>query len=263
LSLRDKVEAQIQAVTKYGRRPFAGDSSERAYLMGLRYGDLHVVRHGRGIRSRLSTTHPEMANLFESLFAPYGHVKRYPRRSRLTGFEWSLECDLDSSFGFLLEKIAMPELKRMPNEEFWAFLSGFIDAEGSIYLHRKSSSSDFEISISNTDGELVDMLQNRLRNLGYHPYKVKAEQDEMRLGYPLKGTISQLRIERHEEVCRMLQDLHLKHPEKTAKSAFVLHRICNSQFGVGADEELDWADLTTRIKTTIREFIEAAKNRIE
>jgi len=56
IQLRDKVEAQIAAVTKYERKPFHGDSAEKAYLMGLRYGDLDVVRHGRAIRVRVSTT---------------------------------------------------------------------------------------------------------------------------------------------------------------------------------------------------------------
>ena len=48
--LRDKVEAQIQAVTRHEKRLFSGDRIERAYLMGLRYGDLDAVRHGRAIR---------------------------------------------------------------------------------------------------------------------------------------------------------------------------------------------------------------------
>jgi len=66
--LREKVKAQISAVTKYARKPFAGDIWEKAYLMGLRYGDLNAVRHGRAIRIRVSTTHRAMANLFESNF---------------------------------------------------------------------------------------------------------------------------------------------------------------------------------------------------
>jgi hypothetical protein len=80
VALRDKVEAQIQTVTKYERRPFRGDDTEKAYLMGLRYGDLNVVRHGRAIRVRVSTTHPATADLFDSLFSPYGNVARYPER---------------------------------------------------------------------------------------------------------------------------------------------------------------------------------------
>ena len=58
VQLRNRIDAQIVAVSKYQRTPFSGDKLERAYLMGLRYGDLHAVRHGRAIRVRVSTTHP-------------------------------------------------------------------------------------------------------------------------------------------------------------------------------------------------------------
>ena len=66
---RDRMEAQIRAVTRYERKPFGGDKLEKAYLLGVRYGDLDVARHGRAIRARVSTTHPAMADLFGSLFS--------------------------------------------------------------------------------------------------------------------------------------------------------------------------------------------------
>ncbi len=100
--LRDKIEAQIQAVTKHEKKPFTGTLDERYYLMGFTLGDLNIVRHGRAIRARTSTTHPGIATLFDELFGKYGFVHRYPRENKLTGYEWSLEVDLDKSFDFLL-----------------------------------------------------------------------------------------------------------------------------------------------------------------
>jgi hypothetical protein len=147
LVLRGKIEAQIHAVTKYERKPFSNDKVEKAYLMGMRYGDLHVVRHGRAIRVRVSTTHPAMAELFESVFSPYGYVHRYPREAKLVGYEWTLECDLDSSFEFLLQKASVLEPQLMPEQEFVAFLAGLFDAEGSIYLHKKLKWHNPEASI--------------------------------------------------------------------------------------------------------------------
>ncbi len=35
VTLRDKVEAQIKAVTKYARTPFSGELTEKAYLLGF------------------------------------------------------------------------------------------------------------------------------------------------------------------------------------------------------------------------------------
>ncbi|HEY6282979.1 MAG TPA: LAGLIDADG family homing endonuclease, partial [Nitrososphaerales archaeon] len=159
LQLRDKVEAQIQAVTKYERKPFRGDPTEKAYLMGLRYGDLHAVRHGRAIRVRVSTTHPAMAELFENLFSPYAHVSWYPRRAKLTGYEWTLECDLDDTFEFLFAKPTIEELQALSPEETVAFLAGLFDAEGSIYLHDKRGRQNPEASFSGTEENLMEYVR--------------------------------------------------------------------------------------------------------
>ena len=164
--LRDKVEAQIKAVSKYERKPFDGSETDKAYLMGLRYGDLNVVRHGRAIRVRLSTTHPAMAGLFEQLFSPYGHVSRYPRAARLTGYEWSLECDLDASFIFLLNRPTISELAHLPKGLFQAFYDGFFDAEGTLYVHRKYGRPCPELNITSTDAGLLRLFSSRLSELG-------------------------------------------------------------------------------------------------
>lgn len=83
--MSDRMEAQIRAVTKHEWKPFSEDKLEEAYLLRLRYGDLDVVRHGRAIRARASTTHPAMADRFESLFSAYCRVLRYPRTASLHG----------------------------------------------------------------------------------------------------------------------------------------------------------------------------------
>ena len=181
--LRDKVEAQIKAVTKYEKKPFNGDGVEKAYLMGLRYGDLDSVRHGRAVRVRVSTTHPAMAELFESLFSPHGHVHWYPREAEFTSYEWSIECDLDSSFGFLLKKSNIEELRKLSDPEFIAFTAGFFDAEGSIFLHEKSSGFAPEANIANTDEAILRLFEVRLTNLGISSKLTRWNQYSKRLQF--------------------------------------------------------------------------------
>lgn len=263
LQLRDKVEAQIQAVTKYARKSFIGDLVERAYLMGIRYGDLNVVKHGRAIRVRVSTTHPAMAELFESLFSPYGQVHRYPRRAKFTGFEWTLECDLERSFEFMLFKPTIDDLEAFTQNEFYAFLAGIFDAEGSIYMHRRRYGVMFEVSITNTESELLSFFEKGLRRLGYHPRIEFRIQDELRLGYPKKGEIYVLRISIQDEVCRLLSEIRFRHPEKVAKAEFVLQRVCKDDFGAGADEVEDWEVLTRSIKMERDAFVNLAKESLE
>ncbi len=257
--LRDKIEAQIAAVTKYERKPFTGDGVERAYLMGLRYGDLDVVRHGRSIRVRLSTTHQDMANLFESLFSPYGHVSRYPRESQFTGYEWTLECDLEDSFDFLLAKPNIGEIEALQEEEFRSFLAGFFDAEGTIYLHWKQSGYAPELYITNSNLELLSCLKERLEQLCFSPNLRKSRQKAGRLGGLPAGTIYRIHVWRIDEVARLLTLITLRHPEKVAKSRVVLELVKP----LGLQEKLPiwkrWEELVIRIKQNRDAFVAQAR----
>jgi intein-encoded DNA endonuclease-like protein len=258
MKLRDKVEAQIKAVSKHERKPFADDAIERAYLVGLRYGDLNAVKHGRGVRVRVSTTHSAMADLFYSLFQPYGYVHRYPREAKLTGYEWTLECDLDSSFGFLIEKPTMNDLGKLRVGEFLSFLAGFFDAEGSIYIHRKSRGHSPEIQIRNKDGALLSLVQQRLVLLGVSSKLYLQKQNAKRFGTHLEGDISVLSIWRFHSVRRLLDMTPLRHQEKVAKGRIARH------FGPPSDprnlEQLaQWGMLCDEIEKSRIGFIEDAK----
>jgi LAGLIDADG DNA endonuclease family protein len=258
--LRDKVEAQIQAVTKYERRPFAGDSIEKAYLMGLRYGDLHVVRHGRAVRVRVSTTHPAMAELFESVFAQYGNVARYPRAAKLVGYEWTLECDLDRSFDFLLNKPSIHEMEVMDDVSFLAFLAGFFDAEGSIILHKKGSRYDPEISFVNTDRELLDFIFARLRQLGFTAYLYWRKQREERGGITGRSSVGRIVLFKFDQLQEFLRRVTFRHREKVAKADLV--RRIGSAPGIPTGKQLlgQWTGLASSIRKEREDFIgEAAR----
>ena len=157
LRLRDKVDAQIKAVTKHEKKPFPGNLVEKAYLLGLGWGDLHVSRHGRAVRVKTATTHPAMVELLRRCFERYGTVNIAPRKSTLTGYEWSVQVDLDATFEFLLDKYGqLPRWVARENDTFQSFLAGFFDAEGSIYLNK--AREEFEVSISNEDSILLQVI---------------------------------------------------------------------------------------------------------
>lgn len=260
--LRDKVEAQIRAVTKYERKPFQGDRFERAYLIGLRYGDLHSVRHGRAIRVRVSTTHPAMAELFESLFSPYGHVHRYPREADLVGYEWTLECDLDDTFEFLLAKPSTSELETMDDRSFLAFLAGLFDAEGSVLLHKKGERYDPEVSIANSEEKLLSFLIIRLRRLGFSAYEYWSEQDEDRDGVAGQSRVGRISIFKFDEVQEFLRRVHFRHWEKVAKADLIMRL----GFGKGIESQgvilEKWKVFTDSIHRERNGFIQAAASQI-
>lgn len=129
---RDKVDAAIT----YARRPFSGDPVEEAYLRGFSIGDLNVrmdLETSRTIQVRSSTTRPAQVDLICGLFEPYGHVN-----TRVgTHGETQVECHLDMSFGFLLDREdRVPGWVLADDACFWAYLAGYMDAEGYVALRR-------------------------------------------------------------------------------------------------------------------------------
>ncbi len=263
LVLRDKVQAQIQAVTKYERKPFSGDRVERAYLMGIRYGDFHVVRHGRAIRVRVSTTHPALADLFESLFASYAHVARYPRKAKLTDFEWTLECDLDSSFDFLLSKPVITQLEELSRAEMIAFLAGLFDAEGSIFLHDKQGRYNPEAAFTNTEGELMTYITKCVGLLGFHcklSWVIQNLDRKGITGYSRKG---QVILWRFRDVLGFLQLVPIKHAEKIAKSRLVQQLEFRGPQSRNLQVARNWEILTSQIKRDRLEFAERAREELE
>ena len=256
---RDKAEAQIQAVTKYERRSFSGDRIERAYLIGLRFGDLDVDKHGRAIRVRLSTTHRPMAALFENVFAPYGHVQRYPRPSPFTGYEWNLECDLNLSFDFLLPQPSIHELQELSKDEFVAFLTGFFDAEGSILLHRKGRWAGFELSITNMNQELLEFISKQLRPLGFASLIRRHRQNDQRGAKGGQNHIWRFEVYRAKDVHQILMKLRPKHPEKIAKANIVLEAPISLGAAATHDVRQKWEELTREIKADSRRFVHEAQ----
>lgn len=147
LPRRSKAEAAID----YPRRPFSGDAVEKAYLLGFRIGDLNVRQDlptSQTIHVRCGTSRPAQVDLIRGLFEPYGHV--HTRRGTIG--ETQVECHLDLSFRFLLEKEdRVPGWVMEDDECFWAFLAGYMDAEGYIGLNRQRGREQARVEIASCD----------------------------------------------------------------------------------------------------------------
>jgi hypothetical protein len=251
LELREKVGAQIQAVTKHARRPFSGSKEEEAYLIGFARGDLNVSRHGRAVRVKTSSTHPLMFEHLKHLFVPYGHVLVFPRKSELAGFEWSFQADLDQSFQFLVE--SLPGLPKWIFETrcFFSFLAGFFDAEGSIWL--RNSGMGFEISLTNSDLGLLETIRAKLRLLGF----------ELHLSRDKNSSVWRLKLWNQVKVIELIHRMPIRHPEKVAKV-----RIAQDWSKAASTEDYDkvfrtWDELLAEIKSGRDEFVRQAEESLE
>lgn len=225
-------EARLRGIRekrrKYERRPFDGTDEDRAYLLGLRHGDLSVSEPWKGVvRVSTSTTHPAMAELFTELFGRYGHVYQHARFKNDTGsYEWNLSVIVDETFGFLVGDRGAQRASLNGVLNIQSYLAGVLDAEGSIGIFENARHVALIISIYNTDLSLLGFVKGSLLTSHYHvlgPYLDKR-----------KGTItSKYKIARKKDYWRvavavfedcqaLLRSLPLRHPEKRARKELAL-----------------------------------------
>jgi len=162
-----KSRSMPEAMTIYPKKNFSGELLEKAYLIGFRQGDLYVHRinpKGDTIRVECSTTHPKQIELFRRLFCKYGHIHEF----QFNGFrrETRITCYLNNSFTFLLNKNDMIEKWILENDKyFFAFLAGYIDAEGHIGIHPYGNNKQACFLLASYDKNILYQLWIKLISL--------------------------------------------------------------------------------------------------
>jgi hypothetical protein len=242
-----------EKVRKYERKPFDGTNDDRAYLLGLRHGDLTVSRpFGDAVRVSTSTTHPEMADLFRTLFQQYGHVYQLPRYKYDTrSYEWNLSAVLDTSFDFLLLDRAECRPLILPSEStLVSYISGIIDAEGHISLTEDKGNTSLMITVYNTDRELLTFVKDSIASLGYRPIGpyLDKKKGTMTSKYKIerKKDYWKIVLARFDENQAILRRLPLRHKEK----------IERQELATSLPFRAPWQNVRDRIKeiqTTMRE----------
>ncbi|MDI6884540.1 MAG: hypothetical protein QMD00_05410 [Hadesarchaea archaeon] len=222
---------RYDATIKYPRTPFSGDRYERAYLLGLRAGDIHARRRATNtIGVNVSTTSPAMIKLMEDTFGRYGRVNKYPAKGPLV-YEWYIYCDLDTSFDFLIEKpTGVPDWG-----DFYAFLAGYVDSEGTITFDYTGSLRP-NFWIKSQDVELLGKIRWKLKNDGFHPsnlhLRTKSGTWTSRISRLNGASISiqntrdyyQLSLHRRSEIAKLVKKLiqFSRHGEKVERMRLAL-----------------------------------------
>src|SRR5712691_5352633 len=150
------------------RKTFAEDQNERAYLCGLRAGDLNSSWNSRDtIRTRLSTTHPAMAELFFRTFEKYGRCKMTPDKAYIRGhYCWKFSVYLDPSFAFLVKKPnQIPDTSGL----FYPFFGGYSDCEGCWCVYNDKGSASVAFVIESKDRRILRESAVELGGRGFHP----------------------------------------------------------------------------------------------
>ena len=209
------------------------EAKEKAYLFGLRTGDLNGRRDSRHtIHARLSTTHPAMAGLFIESFNVYGRCSMSPDLAYLPGrYCWKLLARLDERFSFFVEK---PVQIPVASSSFFPFFAGYSDSEGSWCIYNDKGRAAVAFVIESKDRVVLIQSALELKNSGFHPLLYRASRDGQSDSPKVR-----LEVRRRDEVrtlARILIALS-RHREKIAKMKLVLET-----------EESSWADIDPKSK---------------
>jgi hypothetical protein len=155
--------------TKHPRKPFSGNLMEKAYILGLRTGDLAVYKNFHRIIISTGTTHPALINTFKQIFGKYSHVYVYIHKDKRNIQEWRVQCALDLSFDFLIEKLQeIPSWILENNNYFFSFLAGYADAEGSFDIYENTDNTiSFHFAVASNDKIVLKQIFKKLEKVGF------------------------------------------------------------------------------------------------
>ena len=144
-------------------RDFDGTPVEKAYYIGFCCGDVHVRKRspgGQTLEASCGSSRPAQISLFRDLFSPYGHI--WQRSPDQRGRIW-ISASLNMSFAFLLDlRDEIPRWIREDKDAFLAFLAGYTDAEGSIWVSQGYAA----IAWCSYDRNILHQIHNQLKHWG-------------------------------------------------------------------------------------------------
>jgi len=214
---------------------FSGDLNEKAYLLGLRTGDVHARRHYRLIQA--DTTSPKSAQLdmFTRAFSKYSNVKSYKKKGGYTATTNRIYCLLDSSFSFLIEKPKVIPMWIVKNDQlFYSFLAGYADSEGSwiITQHRKYNGKwkDLVFSLGTCDKKILIQIQEKLKKLGFNSHFYLVRKKGIYDSRICNFDLYRIMIMNHKDVVRLaeiLLPLSLHGDKKNMQSKIIEYNKIN------------------------------------
>lgn len=202
--------------TKYKKSSFSNNSIEKAYLLGLCAGDLHVRRSCKQIIVETTTTHPAMIDLFFKTFKNYGTPIKYPKYNKiLKRYQWGVYIHLNKSFEFLLSN----PIEIIKNkEEFYSFLAGFFDCEGCIFIYNNQGYIGLSALFYNSNKKILEFINKNLKGKFKTTFEKTFEKNQKTTdGYYRSNNMWIIRMHRMEEIINLLKNMPIKHKEKIDK----------------------------------------------
>jgi len=218
-----KTKAQAQ-LRYYNRNVFDGSLEDKAYLIGFRLGDLNVYKpkgSSETIVARCHSTSIDQVILIEEIFSRYGKVKVSESDNGYT-----INCYLNLSFEFLLEKQdIITEWITLSDLTMWAFIAGYIDAEGCFQINQGRG----RFAVTACDKNILSAIHIFLVKFGLTSiYRKVANQGEKSIGnYLFSNDVWRININEANSLCQFIHMItpYIKHRKRLKDMNIVLKNI--------------------------------------
>ncbi|MBT3865672.1 hypothetical protein HOF78_01040 [Candidatus Woesearchaeota archaeon] len=236
------------------KKKFNVESKEKAYLFGLVMGDLTPVKKSNYTLKLIThTTHPLFGDLLLKSFKEYG-ITNYKLTKKEEQYRFQSHICLES-FNFLINS----KENRIPNwidkENFFHFLAGYIDADGSILVRKTGEYFQFVVRLFSQKLERLIKIKEILQDNGYFVsmHKNHSKGDTSTHNgkiFRYNKDYYVIEICRKNEVLKLLNILPIRHKEKIAK-VNLIYKINKSKKVKYKDIEKPVKQLSSLIKQTV------------
>jgi len=254
IHIMDSRSAQLSIGYITEKNKFVLSSREKAYLYGLVMGDLTPVRKSNYTLKLIThSTHRTFMELLCKTFEKYGQSNYRETKSK-TMFRFQSHIDLES-FSFLLDSKNEIIPNWIHSDNFFDFLAGFIDSDGSVILRKSGKYFQFVIRFFGQNLNLLIEVKTRLEVLGYdvsiHKGHSKGDLSYHKcIKFEYNKDYFTLETYKKSQTIDLLKKIPIRHPEKIAKREMIFN-INNRNVIYWKDVETEVKELKSKIKQTV------------
>ncbi len=202
------------------KNKFVLSPQEKAYLYGLVLGDLTPVRKSNYTLKLIThSTHKTFMDLLQRTFEKYGPTN-YKETKNQSMFRFQSHVDLHS-FSFLLDSKQESIPEWINNENFFYFLAGFLDSDGSVTLKRMGNHIFYNIRFFGQNLALLNEIKDRLKEFGFYSsiyltHKKGYARYHNKIMFRYNKDYYTLET-RKSHTIELLKNIPIRHPEKIMK----------------------------------------------
>jgi len=225
VKVRDNVTALQLANTKYIKRDFDGDDTEKLKLWFLAHTDGSVIQYGRQVQVTLFTPDPYLELLFREAFGRYGYVGVAPYKDNKGNYKWQLWIYLPlKSLQYLLERRNPAPIDN--DVKLYNVLGIAIDAEGSVCTwSHKGRVAKFKVVLYNEKTYVLKPLYDALKQRGYRVHLYTTPKGTVTNYGCLNNDCRYVRVCVKAHVRRLLENVELALPHKRLKACLIKHAL--------------------------------------